>query len=35
MAWDIEGVSLDNSARLTQYTEASGDNQRFYLEKIN
>ncbi|WP_240419517.1 RICIN domain-containing protein [Paenibacillus periandrae] len=35
MAWDIEGVSLNNSAKLTQYTEASGDNQRFYLEKIN
>ncbi|SDC26761.1 Ricin-type beta-trefoil lectin domain-like [Paenibacillus sp. UNCCL117] len=35
MAWDISGVSRDNGAKLTQYTEATGDNQKFYLEKSN
>ncbi|SHL20138.1 Ricin-type beta-trefoil lectin domain-like [Anaerocolumna jejuensis DSM 15929] len=35
MAWDIEGVSREDSAKLTQYTEANGDNQKFYLERFN
>lgn len=35
MAWDIERVSRDNEAKLTQYTEAVGDNQKFYLERSN
>ncbi|KWX80226.1 hypothetical protein AMQ84_04390 [Paenibacillus riograndensis] len=34
-AWDIEEFSRNNEARLTQYTEVTADNQKFYLERSN